>query len=143
MEQLALLRLLDAPDATLGGHRARLREQRDALVAAVRERLPEWRFRVPGVWPLALVRAASGPVAGLGLAPLADEAEQHGVIIAPGPVFAPDGAASTASLRIPWTRRVDELEDAVRRIAEAWAVVASRQPGPRPVERPGDGGLSA
>ena len=66
-----------------------------------------------------------GPGRGLGIA-LADEAERHGVIIAPGPVFAPDGGLDRF-VRIPWTRRVDELERAVAGIAEAWAVVSARQ----------------
>ena len=125
MEQLALLRLLEDPAATLDGQRARLREQRDALVAAVREQLPEWRFRVPAgglsLW-------CELPGRGLGIA-LADEAERHGVIVAPGPLFAPEGGLDRF-VRIPWTRRIDELELAVTRIAAAWAVVAARRPGP-------------
>ena len=47
MEQLALVRLLAGADEILAANRARLREQRDALVAAVREQLPEWRFHLP------------------------------------------------------------------------------------------------
>lgn len=127
MEQLAFLCLLEEPAATLEGHRGRLGEQRDALVAAVRERLPEWRFRVPG-GGLSLWCELPGPGRSLGIA-LADEAERHGVIVAPGPVFAPDGGLDRY-VRIPWTRRVEELEDAVARIAAAWTVVTSRQPGP-------------
>jgi DNA-binding transcriptional MocR family regulator len=122
MEQLAFLQLLADPAATLDGHRARLREQRDALVAAIRQRLPEWRFRVPAgglsLW-------CELPGRGLGIA-LADEAERHGVIVAPGPVFAPDGGLDRY-VRIPWTRRRDELEQAVEGLAAAWAVVSSRQ----------------
>ena len=48
------------------------------------------------------------------------------MIIAPGPVFAPDGGLDRF-VRIPWTRRVDELEQAVDRIATAWSVVSARQ----------------
>jgi DNA-binding transcriptional MocR family regulator len=122
MEQLAFLRLLEDPAATLDGQRIRLREQRDALVAAVRERLPEWRFRVPGgglsLW-------CELPGRGLGIA-LTDEAERHGVIVAPGPVFAPEGGLDRF-VRIPYTRRVEELELAVAGIAEAWATVSARQ----------------
>ena len=47
LEQLVLTRLLAAPDAILAAHRARLREQRDALAAAVARELPEWRFILP------------------------------------------------------------------------------------------------
>ena len=124
MEQLATVRLLEDPGPILDRHRARLREQRDGLVAAVRAALPDWTFRVP-TGGLSLWCELPGPGRGLGIA-LADEAERHGVIIAPGPVFAPDGGLDRF-VRIPWTRRVDELERAVAGIAEAWAVVSARQ----------------
>jgi DNA-binding transcriptional MocR family regulator len=126
MEQLALLSLLEVAEPTLEGQRARLCERRDALVTAVREQLPEWRFRVPA-GGLSLWCELPGPGRGLGLA-LAEAAERRGVIIAPGPVFAPDGGLDRF-VRIPWTRRVDELEEAVRRIAVAWEAVSSRPSG--------------
>ena len=122
------------PDARR--HRARLREQRDGLVAAVRAALPDWTFRVPA-GGLSLWCELPGPGRGLGIA-LADEAERHGVIIvAPGPVFAPDGGLDRF-VRIPWTRRIDELE-------RPWP--ASQRHGrscdppstATPVERPRDG----
>jgi DNA-binding transcriptional MocR family regulator len=124
MEQLAMVRLLDDPLPTLEGHRARLREQRDALVAAVSEQLPDWTFQVP-TGGLSLWCELPGPGRGLGTA-VADEAERHGVIVAPGPVFAPEGGLDRF-LRIPWTRRVEELEQAVAGIAAAWAAVSARQ----------------
>jgi DNA-binding transcriptional MocR family regulator len=125
MEQLATVRLLEDPLATLDQHRAQLREQRDALVAAVRAALPEWRFRVPA-GGLSLWCELPGPGRGLGIA-LSDEAERNGVIVAPGPVFAPDGGLDRF-VRIPYTRRIDELEQAVAAIAEAWAVVSAQRP---------------
>jgi len=124
MEQLATVRLLEDPLATLDQHRARLREQRDALVAAVRGALPEWRFRVPA-GGLSLWCELPGPGRGLGIA-LADEAERNGVIVAPGPVFAPDGGLDRF-VRIPYPRRIDELEQAVAAIAEAWTVVTAHR----------------
>ena len=75
-------------------HRARLREQRDALVAALRTALPDWTFRIPG--GLSLWCELPGPGRGPGIA-LAEEAERHGVIVAPGPVFAPDGGLTGSS----------------------------------------------
>ena len=93
------------PTTILAANRARLREQRDALVAAV-------------------ARAAAGvdlprPAGGLALwcqlpgafgTALATEAERRGVIIAPGPVFAAEGGLDRF-VRIPWTRPVDELTE--------------------------------
>lgn len=125
MEQLATVRLLEDPLVTLGPHRAGLREQRDALVAAVRAALPDWTFRVP-TGGLSLWCELPGPGRGLGIA-VADEAERHGVIVAPGPVFAPDGGLDRF-VRIPYTRRTEELEQAVAAIADAWATVSARQP---------------
>jgi DNA-binding transcriptional MocR family regulator len=124
MEQLATVRLLEDPEPTLAEHRARLREQRDALVLAMRAQLPEWSFRVPD-GGLSLWCELPGPGRGLGIA-VADEAERHGVIVAPGPVFAPEGGLDRF-IRIPFTRRVEELEQAVAALAAAWQSVTSRQ----------------
>jgi DNA-binding transcriptional MocR family regulator len=125
MEQLALVRLLEDAEPTLQAHRGQLLGQRDALVTAVRAALADWTFRVP-TGGLSLWCELPGPGRGLGLA-LADEAERHGVIVAPGPVFAPDGGLDRF-VRIPYTRRVEELEQAVAGLAAAWAVVSARQP---------------
>jgi DNA-binding transcriptional MocR family regulator len=126
MEQLVLARLLADGSPVLVEHRLRLREQRDRLAAAIREHLPEWRFRLP-TGGLALWLELPLP---LGTA-VAAEAERLGVIVAPGPVFAAEGGLDHF-VRVPWTRPGDELEEAVRRLAAAWAVVRDRQdPGTR------------
>ncbi|WP_395657453.1 PLP-dependent aminotransferase family protein [Nocardioides sp.] len=119
LEQLVLARLLE-DDHVLAANRTRLREQRDALVDGVASELPEWSFRVP-TGGLALWCRLPAP---LGTA-VADEAEQRGAIIAPGPVFAAEGGLDTF-VRIPWSRPPDEMREAVRRIAAAWAVVRDR-----------------
>lgn len=118
MEQLALTRLL-AAGPVLPEHLARLREQRDALAAAVSAALPSWRYRLPG-GGLALWCELPRP---LGTAVTA-EAERHGVIVTPGPVFAVNGGLDRF-VRIPWTRPVADLEEAVRRLAAAWEVVTA------------------
>lgn len=121
MEQLVLARLLADGGPVLEEHRVRLREQRDVLAAAIRDQLPEWRFLLPTggltLWvelPLPLGTT------------LAAEAERLGVIIAPGPVFAAEGGLNHF-VRLPWTRPVDELRDAVTRLATAWSAVRDRQ----------------
>src|SRR6478735_5751420 len=117
LEQLVLTRLLAAPDAILGAHRARLREQRDALATAVTRELPEWRFILPrgglALWCQLPAPAATAVVA---------DAEARGVIVAPGPVFAAEGGLDHF-VRIPWSRPVDELELAASRLAAAWDTV--------------------
>ncbi|GAW51279.1 MULTISPECIES: PLP-dependent aminotransferase family protein [unclassified Nocardioides] len=123
LEQLVLLRLLAGPDALLTAHRERLREQRDALVAAIGDDLPDWRFRVP-TGGLALWCQLPGPH---GTA-VAAEAERRGLIVAPGPVFAAEGGLDRF-VRVPWTRPTDELVEVVRRLADAWSAVRDRPPG--------------
>ncbi|MDN4172762.1 PLP-dependent aminotransferase family protein [Nocardioides sp. SOB77] len=122
LEQLVLARLL-ADGPALPDQLTRLREQRAALAAALAEHLPEWRFRLPG-GGLAVWCELPGP---LGTAVVA-EAELRGVIVAPGPVFAVSGGLDRF-VRVPWTRPVAELEEAVRRLAAAWAVVRDRPAG--------------
>lgn len=120
LEQLVLVRLLASADEVLAANRARLREQRDVLAAAVADLLPDWRFHLP-TGGLALWCRLPGTH---GTA-LVAEAERHGVIIAPGPVFAAEGGLDSF-VRIPWTRPADELAEAVRRVAAAWSVVRER-----------------
>jgi len=128
LEQLVLVQLLADPTEMLAVHRSRLREQRDRLAARVTESLPDWTFRLPtgglALWcelPLPLATA------------LAAEAEDRGVVVAPGPVFAAEGGLAR-HVRIPWTRPSDQLEEAVDRLAEAW-VAAQQTHGGRTTER--------
>jgi DNA-binding transcriptional MocR family regulator len=127
-EQLVLVRLL-ADSSILPANRERLREQRDALASAVADLLPDWRFHLP-TGGLALWCRLPGTY---GTA-VVTEAERRGVIIAPGPVFAAEGGLDSY-VRIPWTRPADELTEAVRRLADAWAVVRSRPTGPARASR--------
>jgi DNA-binding transcriptional MocR family regulator len=118
-EQLVLADLMARADEVLPLHRERLVAGRDALVGAVTERLPDWRFRVPD-GGLALWCELPSP---LGTA-LTEEASRHGVVVAPGPVFAVEGGLDRF-VRIPWTAAPDQLVEATRRLAAAWEVVAA------------------
>jgi len=129
LEQLVLLRLLEHPAETLTGHRARLREQRDALVAALRTHVPSWDFRVPSGGLALWCRLPES----LGTA-VAAAAERHGVIVAPGPVFAAEGGLDRF-VRIPWTKRPDELVEAAARVGAAWDEVEGRRTAAGPTRR--------
>ncbi len=120
LEQLVLTRLLaDGYDDLVELQRRRLREQRDALVAALRTRLPEWTFRQPaGGMALWCHLPTAGATA------LSTEAERHGVLLAPGPSFAPEGGLDRY-VRLPYAIAAPQLVEAVDRIADAWAVVTS------------------
>lgn len=119
LEQLVLARLLADPEVILAAQRARLREQRDALVTAVRELLPGWRFRTPA-GGLTLWCELPAPVASAVCA----AAEGRGVVVAPGPVFAIEGGLDRF-VRIPWTLPPEQLREAVRRLAAAWRDVGA------------------
>ncbi|WGY03613.1 PLP-dependent aminotransferase family protein [Nocardioides sp. QY071] len=124
LEQLVLTRLLTGDlEPVLRGQRARLREQRDAMAGALAEHLPDWEFRTPAggmaLW-------CHLPVAGA--TALSTEAERHGVLLAPGPSFAPEGGLDRY-IRLPYAIAAPQLVEAVRRIADAWAVVTSGRVG--------------
>lgn len=124
LEQLALARLLTHRPEVADAQRSRVRERRDALLVALAEHLPEWRVpRPPG--GLAAWCELPAPVA----TALTAEAEEHGVVIAPGSQFAIEGRLESF-VRIPWIRPADELEEAVRRLAEAWHAVGEHPAGP-------------
>ncbi len=133
LEQLVLARLLRGDiDAVLGSNRDRLRVQRDALAAALRAELPDWEFRLPGGGMSLWCRL---PVAGS--TALVDAAERHGVLLAPGPAFAPEGGLDRY-LRLPYTASVPDLQEAVRRIATAWAELGRSGPGSVTAAVPGE-----
>ncbi|MBK8447747.1 MAG: PLP-dependent aminotransferase family protein [Micropruina sp.] len=120
LEQLVLTRLLTGSDADAAPQRERLREQRDAMAAELRRRLPDWRFRLP-TGGLSLWCELPRPAASA----LAIEAERRGLIITPGSVFAPDGGLA-CFVRLPYTRPVPELLAAVEVLQAAWSALDGR-----------------
>jgi DNA-binding transcriptional MocR family regulator len=127
-DQLVLSELFKAGEGIHAIRRARLRARRDALVAAMREYLPDWRFRVPDGGLALWVQLPHGSATSMAAA-----MERHGVFLAPGPVFSVEGGFD-GWLRIPFSRNEDELVEAVRRIAAAWP--PSRGDSLRPAARP-------
>lgn len=129
LEQLVAVDLLEDPAPLLAHRRDALRESRDALAAALTERLPQWRFRIPAggmnLW-CRLPEPRSSD--------LADRAADLGVVLVPGPTFAPEGGLDRF-LRLPYTQSADVLTGAVDRIASAWertapGVTRTRRTGP-------------
>ena len=127
-DQLVLSELFKAGDAVHAIRRARLRARRDALVAALRECLPDWRFRIPDGGLALWVQLPHGSATAM-----AASMERHGVFLAPGPVFGVEGGFD-GWLRIPYSRNEEELVEAVRRIADAWP--ANHHEAGRPAVRP-------
>ena len=113
LDQLVAARLLRHASAVLALRRSSLRVQRDALVAALRAELPEWRFRVPA-GGLSVWVELDAPISGA----LSRSAESYGVRLAAGPRFGVDGTMERY-LRLPFTLPAEQLTDAVKRIAAA------------------------
>lgn len=114
LEQLALLHLMRRRDEVLGLRRAQLGESRAALVSALAQELPSWRYRVPRggmtLW-CELPRPCSTA--------LVTAAAQHGVQLAAGPLFAPEGGLERF-VRLPYAHAPETLAEAVGRLAAAW-----------------------
>ncbi|WBB80046.1 PLP-dependent aminotransferase family protein [Micromonospora sp. WMMD882] len=111
LEQLVAVHLLADGERIVAARRALLTAQRNALLAALADRLPQWRVAVPpgGV---TLWAELDGPVSSA----LARAAEEVGVRLAPGPRFGLDGTLERF-LRLPFTLPAADLVEAVQRIA--------------------------
>ncbi|MFC1435854.1 PLP-dependent aminotransferase family protein [Streptacidiphilus sp. N1-3] len=122
VEQLAVRHLLtECLPEVLAFQRQRVREQRDALVAAVRQDLPGWSFRVPDGGLSLWVRTEDGGISGSALA--ATAAQSFGVWIGSGPRFGVDGVLERF-VRLPFAQPVEVSQEAVRRLAAARAAGA-------------------
>ncbi|MEO5982246.1 MAG: PLP-dependent aminotransferase family protein [Pedococcus sp.] len=126
MEQLVLVDLLHHRDTILPARREAIVATRDALVGALRTRLPDWDFTVPQgglcLWT-GLPQALSTP--------LTVAADQRGVVLAPGSQFGVDGGMERF-LRIPFTGHAPEVvTEAVDRIALAWQDTITSRPSTR------------
>jgi DNA-binding transcriptional MocR family regulator len=111
LEQLVAVHLLRDAETIVAARRAQLSFRRDALVAALGEHLPEWRFTVPA-GGVTLWAELDGPISSA----LARAAEDVGVRLAPGPRFGLDGTLERF-MRLPFTLAADDLTEAIRRIA--------------------------
>lgn len=113
LEQLVAEHLLRARETVMAERRALLTLRRDALAAALRRSLPNWRFLMPRgglcLW-IELGRAEADV--------LAEAAEAEGVRIIPGSTFTVDGTLDSR-VRLPYTQPPKVLDDAVGRLSGA------------------------
>ncbi|WP_081639927.1 PLP-dependent aminotransferase family protein [Actinomadura flavalba] len=128
LDQLITAELLARVTEIRAERAALLRPRRDALVAALHDRLPGWEFTSPA-GGMSLWARLGSPVA----AALAEAAERRGVWIMPGPDYGVDGVLEDC-VRLPYVLPPDTLRAAVDRLADAAAEVASAPAvRPRPV----------
>ena len=113
LDQLVGARLLGRRDEVLAARRVQLLARRSALVAALREYLPQWRFTVPH-GGLCLWAELDAPIS----SGLARSAGELGVRVAAGPRFSAEGTMERF-LRLPFALPEAELVEAVRRLAQA------------------------
>ncbi|MFM9373551.1 PLP-dependent aminotransferase family protein [Streptomyces sp. Da 82-17] len=121
LEQLAVNWLLNTGgwEEAVGLRRGQARENRDALIAAVRRELPDWEFEVPSGGLTLWVRAG-----GLSGSRLAELGERVGVRVPSGPRFGVDGAFE-GYVRLPFTVGGAVADEAATRLAAAARLVAS------------------
>jgi DNA-binding transcriptional MocR family regulator len=99
-----------------------LREGRDAAVAALDARLPEWRTPRPA-GGVSLWIELDAPLSSA----LVMDVRAQGVLLSAGPRFSVDGGHDR-HLRLPFTAPADDLRAAVDVLAEAWPRVRAAAP---------------
>jgi DNA-binding transcriptional MocR family regulator len=125
LEQLTVTHLMSDVLRIRAERSRQLRRNRDALLSAMRERLPDWRSSVPG-GGLVVWATLPHPVA----TALSAAAVRYGVHPAAGPVFGTDGTLERY-LRLAYTQPPDVLADAVDRLARAYAETLAHPAQPR------------
>jgi DNA-binding transcriptional MocR family regulator len=113
VDQLVATLLVRDLDAVLEHRRAQLRPQRDALLAALADQLPDWQVHPPAGGLSLWCRLPSG----LSSAALTAAAAPHGLLLAEGRAFG-TGHAFDGHLRLPFTRPAAELRAAVELLAQ-------------------------
>jgi DNA-binding transcriptional MocR family regulator len=115
LDQVVAAGLLPQIDAIAADRVAALIPQRDALLAALAEQLPQWRALVPQ-GGLSLWAELPAPLS----TPLTMLAAQAGVVVVPGSRFGVDGTLERF-LRLPYALPAERLVEAVHRLAGVWA----------------------
>ncbi|MYT69254.1 PLP-dependent aminotransferase family protein [Streptomyces sp. cg28] len=123
LEQLAVNWLLNTGgwEEAVELRRTQARENRDALVAALRRELPDWEFDVPEGGLTLWVKAG-----GLSGSRLAAVGERVGVRVPSGPRFGVDGAFE-GYVRLPFTVGGAVADEAAVRLAAAARLVTDGQ----------------
>ncbi|MFF8847235.1 PLP-dependent aminotransferase family protein [Streptomyces sp. NPDC015127] len=119
LEQLGVNWLMQTGgwDSAVSIRREQARDNRDALVAAVRRELPDWEFDVPSGGLTLWVRTG-----GLSGSRLAEVGERVGIRVPSGPRFGVDGAFE-GYVRLPFTVGGPVAEEAATRLAAAARLV--------------------
>ena len=122
LEQLVVTDLLRQGETLLTERRREARARRDALVVALRQHVPDWRFTVPtgGLNLWCELPEARGDE-------LARVAESAGVRLARGSQFGVEGGFARW-VRVPFCVAPDEADEVGRRLAAAWQLALGERP---------------
>jgi DNA-binding transcriptional MocR family regulator len=129
LSELVAVHLLERADEVRRLRRAQVVRQRDALASALRRRLPEWSWTLPGGGLSMWVRLPHGDAS-----EFAQVARRRGVSLLPGPSVSPDGGHAQ-HLRLVYVHEPQVIAEAVERLAQAWdayapmALPQGREPG--------------
>ena len=100
------------------------RERYETLACLLRRHLPAWRWREPegglSLWV---------QLPGADATAFADAAARRGVAVVPGPMTSANGAFGD-HLRLPFVLEPADMEEGVRRLADAWSSFGSEEPRP-------------
>jgi len=114
LEQLVAARLLAVADEVLADRTAWLTAARDALLAALADRLPDWRVLRPRAGSMLWVE-----LPGSSSTRLAAHALDLGLRLTPGPRFTVDGTADRW-LRLPLTVPPEQADEVAALLHAAW-----------------------
>jgi DNA-binding transcriptional MocR family regulator len=126
ISQLLAVRLLEHADDVRRERREQLLPRRDLLCARLEELLPEWSWQRPAGGLSLWVTLPYGNAE-----EFSEVALRHGVAVVPGPALSVDDG-NRRSLRLVYTCPEADLDEGVRRLADAWT---GYEPARRPAAR--------
>jgi len=118
LSQVVAVRLLERADEVRRLRRAQITGHRDALAAALRERLPEWSWTLPPGGLSMWARLPHGDAS-----EFAQVALRHGVSLLSGSTLSADGG-HPQHLRLVYVHEPAVIAEAVSRLATAWQAYA-------------------
>jgi len=118
--QIASVELLQRAAEVRAWRRAESQERLRSLASSLRTQLPSWSWDMPAGGNELWVRLPQGSAADF-----LQVAARYGVTAAAGPLFSPDGSFAD-HLRLTFVLEPHEMQEGVRRLAEAWQAYVPR-----------------